>query len=181
MNYTSGGHTVFHHRYHIVWITRYRYKVVEGALRERIRTIIRQVCKELGVQIVSGVLSREHVHMFVEIPPHIAVSDFVRRVKGRSSHRVQMEFPRWSSRTCASAIGDGISGRAATSPPRAATSRTLSYFSIFRSTNLLASAGYWPRQQPQCTGEVLPPSSPALMMAHSRRCQTMLDDRRREN
>src|ERR1017187_3223749 len=62
-------------------------------LRERIRTIIRQVCKELGVQIVSGVLSREHVHMFVEIPPHIAVSDFVRRVKGRSSHRVQMEFP----------------------------------------------------------------------------------------
>jgi hypothetical protein len=33
------------------------------------------------------------VHMFVEIPPHIAVSDFVRRVKGRSSHRVQMEFP----------------------------------------------------------------------------------------
>jgi REP-associated tyrosine transposase len=57
--------------------------VLEGALRERIRTIIRQVCKELGVQIVSGVLSREHVHIFVEIPPHIAVSDFVRRVKGR--------------------------------------------------------------------------------------------------
>src|SRR6184192_575239 len=71
MSYTSGSH----------------------ALRERIRTIIRQLCKELGVQIVSGVLSREHVHMFVEIPPHIAVSDFVRRVKGRSSHRVQMEFP----------------------------------------------------------------------------------------
>ena len=93
MSYTSGSHTVFHHRYHIVWITKYRYKVLEGALRERIRTIIRQVCRELGVQIVSGVLSREHVHMFVEIPPHIAVSDFVRRVKGRSSHRVQMEFP----------------------------------------------------------------------------------------
>ena len=74
-------------------LTKYRYKGLEGALRERIRTIIRQVCKELGVQIVSGVLSREHVHMFVEIPPHIAVSDFVRRVKGRSSHRVQMEFP----------------------------------------------------------------------------------------
>src|SRR6202045_4362076 len=93
MSYASGSHTVFHHRYHIVWINKYRYKVLEGALRERIRTIIRQVCKELGVQIVSGVLSREHIHMFVEIPPHIAVSDFVRRVKGRSSHRVQMEFP----------------------------------------------------------------------------------------
>jgi putative transposase len=41
-------------------------------LRERIRVIIRQVCDELGVQIVSGVLSKEHVHMFVEIPPHIS-------------------------------------------------------------------------------------------------------------
>jgi putative transposase len=58
--------------------------VLDGALPERIRTIIRQVCRELRVQIVSGVLSREHVHMFVEIPPHIAVSDFVRRVKGRT-------------------------------------------------------------------------------------------------
>jgi putative transposase len=74
---TSGSHTVFYHPYHIVWITKYRCKVLEGALRERIRTIIRRACKELGVQIVSGVLSREHVHMFVEIPPHIAVSDFV--------------------------------------------------------------------------------------------------------
>src|ERR1022692_4028913 len=106
MSYSRGSHTVYHHRYHIVWITKYRYKVLEGALRERIRVIIRQVCDELGVQIVSGVLSKEHVLMFVEIPPHIAVSDFVRRVKGRSSHRVQME----SSRTCASATGGGISG-----------------------------------------------------------------------
>src|ERR1700720_756408 len=48
---------------------------------------------------------------------------------------------RWSSRTCASATGGGISGLGATSPPRAATSRTMSYFSIFRSTNLPASAG----------------------------------------
>ena len=135
MSYTSGSHTVFHHRYQIVWITKYRYKVLEGALRERIRTIIRQVCTELGVKIVSGVLSREHVHMFVEIPPHIAVSDFVRRVKGRSSHRVQMEFPDLRKRYW------GISGRGATSPPRAATSPTMSYFSIFRSTNLPAPAG----------------------------------------
>ena len=93
MSYATASHTVFHHHYHIVWITKYRYKVLEGALWGRIRTIIKQVCEELGVKIVSGVLSREHVHMFVEIPPKIAVSDFVRRVKGRSSHWVQMEFP----------------------------------------------------------------------------------------
>jgi putative transposase len=91
-------------------ITKYRDKVQEVALRERIRAIIRQVCKELGVQIVSGILSREHVHMLVEIPPHQPVSDFVRRVKGRSSHRLQREFPDLRKRTWG-----GISGRATTS------------------------------------------------------------------
>ena len=105
MSYATGCHTVFHHRYHIVWVTKYRYKVLEGTLRERIRTIIRQVCKELGVQIVSGVLSKEHVHMFVEIPPHIAVSDVVRRVKGRSSDGV----PRTSQTLLGSPfLGEGL-------------------------------------------------------------------------
>jgi hypothetical protein len=56
----------------------------------------------------------------------------------RDGHRIGS---RWSSRTCASATGGGISGLGATSPPQAATSRTMSYFSIFRSTNLPASAG----------------------------------------
>ena len=93
MGYSTGCHTTFHHRYHIVWAPKYRFKVLHGEVRLRVREIIRQVCDELGVKIINGALSRDHVHMFVEIPPHIAVSDFVRRVKGRSSHRVQMEFP----------------------------------------------------------------------------------------
>ena len=91
--YDTGAHTVFYHRYYVVWITEYRYKVLEGVVRERIREIIRQVCAELGVAIVKGVLSRDHVHMMVSIPPHLAVGDVVRRMKGRSSHRVQREFP----------------------------------------------------------------------------------------
>ena len=98
MAYSAGSHTVFHHRYHIVWITKYRYKVLEGELRKRIRTIIRQVCKELGVKIIKGVLSKDHVHMFVEIPPHVSVSYFMQRVKGRSSHKVQIEFPELKKR-----------------------------------------------------------------------------------
>ena len=52
MSYSTGSHTVFHHRYHIVWITKYRYKVLQGKLRERMRDIIRQVCREMGVQII---------------------------------------------------------------------------------------------------------------------------------
>jgi len=93
MSYRTGSHTIFHHRYHIVWGPKYRYKVLAGEIRERVRDIVRQVCQEMGVEIISGVLSRDHVHMLVDIPPHVAVSDFVQRAKGRSSRKVQMEFP----------------------------------------------------------------------------------------
>ena len=92
MAYSTGSHSIFHHRYHIVWAPKYRFKVLHGDVRDRVRTIVKQVCAEMGVTIISGVLSRDHVHMFVEIPPSIAVSDFVRRAKGRSSRKIQQEF-----------------------------------------------------------------------------------------
>ena len=75
-----------------MWVPKYRYKVLWGDVRIRVRDIIRQVCSELGVTILSGALSRDHVHLFVEIPPHVSVSDFVRMAKGRSSYKVQREF-----------------------------------------------------------------------------------------
>ena len=92
MAYTRGSHTVFHHRYHIVWVPKYRFKVLHGEVRLRVRDIIMQVCSEMGVTIIKGLLSRDHVHMFVEIPPHISVSAFVQKAKGRSSRRIQQEF-----------------------------------------------------------------------------------------
>lgn len=92
MQYDKGKHCVFYHRYHIVWSTKYRLKVLHGDVRLRIREIIRQVCAENGVEIVRGVLSSDHVHMFVSVPPKLAISDLVRKMKGRSSRRAQQEF-----------------------------------------------------------------------------------------
>ena len=47
----------------------------------------------MSVQIIEGVLSSDHIHMFVSVPPHIAISDLMQRAKGRSSYKIQMEFP----------------------------------------------------------------------------------------
>ena len=93
MRYSSSAHTRFYHRYHVMWATKYRYKVLHGAMRERIRPIIIQTCEELGVHIVKGVLARDHVHMFLSIPPKLSLSDVMQRIKCRSSRRIQMEFP----------------------------------------------------------------------------------------
>ena len=93
MQYDTGKHCVFYHRYHIVWSTKYRFKVLKGDLRLRVRDIIRQVCAENGVEIVRGVLSSDHIHMSVWVQPKLAISDLVRKMKGRSSRKIQQEFP----------------------------------------------------------------------------------------
>lgn len=93
MVYSTGSHSVYYHRYHVVWATKYRYDVLRGELRLRIREIIRQVCRELNVEIVKGVLSTDHVHMFIAVPPKVSISQVIQRMKGRSSYRIQQEFP----------------------------------------------------------------------------------------
>ncbi len=93
MQYDTGSHCVYYHRYHLVWSTKYRFKVLTGRVRLRVRDICRQVCRENDVEILRGVLSSDHVHMFVSVPPKLAISDLVRKMKGRSSHKVQREFP----------------------------------------------------------------------------------------
>ncbi len=92
-DYSHGQHTVYHHRYHIVWITKYRYRVLQGELRLRVRRIIAQVAEEMGIKIINGVLSADHIHIFASIPPNIAVSEFVKIAKGRSSRKIQQEYP----------------------------------------------------------------------------------------
>ncbi len=82
----------------LVWSTKYRYKVLLGDVRVRVRDIVRQVCAENGVDIIQGVLSSDHVHMFVSVPPKLAVSDLMRKMKGRSSHKVQRDFSQLKKR-----------------------------------------------------------------------------------
>ena len=91
--YNKTSHTVFYHRYHLVWVTKYRYRVLQGNLRLRVREIIAQAAEQMGIRIVNGVLSADHIHVFVEIPPHVSVSEFVKIAKGRSSRKIQQEFP----------------------------------------------------------------------------------------
>ncbi|SHK43308.1 REP element-mobilizing transposase RayT [Shimia gijangensis] len=121
---SSSAHTRFYHRFHVVWVTNYRDKVLQGGMRERIREIIRQTCAEMGVHIVRGVLARDHVHMFLSIPPKLSLSDVMQHIKGRSSRRIQREFPElrkryWGRRFCARGYFSTISFLVAPIPDHA--------------------------------------------------------------
>jgi putative transposase len=92
------SHTVSRLTVHLVWVTKYRYHVLEGEIKVRCRDLLRQVCEAEDVRILKGVVSKDHVHMHVEYPPKLAVSDLMKRLKGRSSRLLQQEYPHLQKR-----------------------------------------------------------------------------------
>ncbi len=93
MEYRYGSHTVFNIEYHFVWVTKYRYHVLTGDIALRVRELVRQTCEAFEIQILSGVVSKDHVHIFVSAPPTMAPSEIMRRIKGRSAGKLFSEFP----------------------------------------------------------------------------------------
>ncbi len=91
-NYRKSSHTVDDIKYHIVWITKYRKKVISGIIAERVRELIREICKANDVEMIKGHVSKEHIHIFVSVPPHLAVSKLVQYIKGKTSIKLQQEF-----------------------------------------------------------------------------------------
>ena len=97
-SYRKSSHAVHDLKVHLIWITKYRYKVLTKEIGIRIREIIRQVCDSNQIEIIKGRVSKDHVHIYVSYPPKLSVSEMVRLMKGRSSRRIQEEFPQLSKR-----------------------------------------------------------------------------------
>ena len=92
-DFRYAGHSVSRMAVHLVWVTKYRFKVLEGDIKKRCRELLIQICDAEDVQILSGVVSSDHVHMHVEYRPSLKISDLVKRLKGRSSRLLQREYP----------------------------------------------------------------------------------------
>ena len=89
----TNGHSVSRLTAHIVWVTKYRYPVLIGDIKIRCRTLLIQICEAEDVQILKGLVSKDHIHMHIEYRPSQDVSTLVKLLKGRSSRKLQAEFP----------------------------------------------------------------------------------------
>ena len=96
--YRYGGHTVSRLTVHLVWVTKYRYKVLTGDIQKRCRELLIQVCDTEDVRILSGVVSKDHIHRHIEYPPSVSISNLVKRMKGRASRLLQKEYTELSKR-----------------------------------------------------------------------------------
>ncbi len=98
IRYKSNRNIVYSCKYHIVWCPKYRRKVLVGDIAVRLKEIIRQVAKEMQVEIIEMEVVEDHIHLLCEIDPQLGVNKFVKTVKGRSSKILRSEFPHLKSK-----------------------------------------------------------------------------------
>lgn len=96
--YHKGSHTIFNLQVHLSWITKYRYHVLKGEIGVRCRDLLRRICVEENVEILSGAVASDHVHILVSMDPSTSVSTLVKFLKGKTSRKLQMEFPELKKR-----------------------------------------------------------------------------------
>ena len=96
--YKKSSHVVYDVKYHIIWITKYRYKILGGNISRRLRELIRQGCEARNITIISGNIGKDHIHILLSCPPSLAPSKIVQYLKGRSSRLLQEEFPELKKR-----------------------------------------------------------------------------------
>lgn len=93
VEYRKSSHVIYDIKYHVIWVTKYRYKILKGEIGLRLRELIRQGCEARGITLVQGSIGRDHVHLLLSCPSTLTPSKIVQYLKGRSSHLMQDQFP----------------------------------------------------------------------------------------
>ena len=91
--YWYGAHTKHRHMYHIVWLPKYRKKVLTGAVKDRLIELLTECAEVNGWEIQELNVQLDHVHLVIQLPPSIAVSKAVQLFKGISSKMIRAELP----------------------------------------------------------------------------------------
>ena len=110
----SLSHVRWECKYHVVIIPKYRRKVLYGRLRREIGPILRELCRQRGVELLEGHTMPDHIHMCLSIPPKFSVAHTVGFLKGKSAVRIHRELLHerrmtglqfWATGYCVSAVG----------------------------------------------------------------------------
>ena len=94
--YRRQSHTVYDCRYHIVFVTKYRFKIIDKEIEIALKWIIKEVCDWKETEIIEGAVREEHIHLYLQIPPKYSISDVIKWIKGKSAERLLRKFPKLS-------------------------------------------------------------------------------------
>ncbi len=93
VKYRSTNKCVYSAKYHVIWCPKYRRRVIGGRVESRLKEIIHEVVAECGGQVIQLETMPDHVHLLMEVPPTVAMSKLIQKLKGRSSRQLRLEFP----------------------------------------------------------------------------------------
>ena len=95
MDDLSLTHTKYNCTYHIVFVPKYRRKVMYGQLKQEVGQILSTVCKITGIQLIKGGVCPDHVHMYISIPPKMSLSTVMSKLKGKSALMIFDRHPEY--------------------------------------------------------------------------------------
>ncbi|MDP6966588.1 MAG: IS200/IS605 family transposase [Candidatus Marinimicrobia bacterium] len=91
-DWRSLAHTKWECKYHVVFVPKYRQKVLYGKRRRRVGEILRELCRQKGIELLEGHAMVDHIHLCVSIPPKFAVAMAIGYLKGKSAIRIHREL-----------------------------------------------------------------------------------------
>ena len=91
--FKSLAHSIWHCHYHIVWVPKYRYRILTGEVKKGVEQSIRTLSEQMKCLIEELNIQDDHVHLVVMVPPKISISTYVGRVKGKTAIRIFCKMP----------------------------------------------------------------------------------------
>ena len=91
--YATGSHTKHKLQYHVVWIPKYRKRVLRGKIVIRLRKLMYEACRMNRWWISEMAIAGDHVHIVIQLPPRVSVAEAVQMIKGGTSRVLRKEFP----------------------------------------------------------------------------------------
>jgi len=114
-DWQSQTHVKWECKYHVVILPKYRKKTVYGRVRRQIGLILRQLCRQKGIELLEGNAMPDHIHMLLSVPPKYSIAMTMGYLKGKSAVRIHREILRtegtlfgrkfWARGYCVSTVG----------------------------------------------------------------------------
>ena len=94
MELRRSAHAVYELKYHLVWVPKYRARILGGEVNRYLKEVFEQIAEEYGFHIITVEIMEDHVHILIEVPPSYSPSEIVQVLKSISAREIFKKFPK---------------------------------------------------------------------------------------
>lgn len=93
-NYKKQSHVIYKCDYHLVWVPKYRFRVLKGAIKELVESDLRVLCERKSCEVLELNVQEDHVHLVVSVPPKVSISNLMGMLKGKVAIKLFKSYPK---------------------------------------------------------------------------------------